>query len=339
MPHKMLGRSVPRVTMEHSRFRALELRNKGWKVKDIAESLGVHPNSVSRWFVNVSLYGKESLKLRKAPGRKSILDTNDKTKIITMIRKPATEFQFETPLWTVKRVQQLIQSELGKKIAISNLWEALRKWRLSPQVPERESLDKNDKEVKKWLKETWPEIKEHRRRWQAMLYFMDESGVSLSPVLGKTWAPVGKTPKIRVTGKRGGFCVSSAISPIGKMVFRIEKEKVNRYTFTDFLLQIMNHHPHRKIIIICDNAPPHIAKYIHEFVISNKNRIAVYYIPTYSPELNPDEDVWRYLKNVKLKAHQARNKEEFKPLLLNKMRGIQKSPATIRSFFNDSILT
>ncbi len=70
----------------------------------------------------------------------------------------------------------------------------------------------------------------------------------------------------------------------------------------------------------------------------NKNKIAVYYLPTYSPDLNPQEDVWKYLKHVKLKAHQARNKQEFKPLVLSKMRSIQRKPSLIKSFFIGSVL-
>ena len=166
-----------------------------------------------------------------------------------------------------------------------------------------------------------------------MLYFQDESSVSLVPVLGKTWAKKGETPKIRVTGNRGSICLSSAISPAGRMVFRIEKSTVTSKTFVDFLKQIMKNHQWRKIIVVTDNYPAHDSNYVRNFIEQNKKIIAIYYLPTYSPDLNPDEDVWKYLKNVKLKAHQARNKKEFKPLVLSKMQSIQKRPHLIKSFF------
>ena len=142
----------------------------------------------------------------------------------------------------------------------------------------------------------------------------------------------GKTPKIKVTGNKGGFCVTSAISPAGRMVFRIEKEIIHAEQHIEFLKQIMRQHPFRKIIVIEDNAKPHIAGLVKDFVRENKNRIAVYYLPPYSPDLNPDEKVWKYLKHIKLKAHQARNKKEFKPLVLSKMQSIQKKPELIKSF-------
>jgi len=111
-------------------------------------------------------------------------------------------------------------------------------WGLTNQRPEKIALQKDEKEVKRWLKEEWPKIDNHRRRWQAMLYFLDESGVSLIPVLGKTWAPKGNTPKVKVTGNKGGICVTSAISPAGRMVFRLEKDAVKAEQHIEFLKQI-----------------------------------------------------------------------------------------------------
>ncbi len=327
------GRSVSHEVLEAYRYRAIELYQKGKSVEEISFFFGIHRGSVSLWIKIWKEKGKSALKSRKALGPEPKLNKEDKKKIISWLRKSAIEFGFETPLWDCKRVQKMIKKELNKSISISNLWENLRRWNFTPQKPEKEALEKNPAAVKKWLKEVWPKIEEHRRKWQAMLYFQDESGVSLIPVLGKTWAKKGKTPKIKVTGNRGGFCVTSAISPAGRMVFRIENDTIHAKEHIDFLKQIMRQHPNRKIIVVEDNARPHIAGAVKDFVKENKNKIAVYYLPTYSPDLNPDEKVWKYLKNVKLKAHQARNKKEFKPLLLAKMQSIQKKPNTIKSFF------
>ncbi len=327
------GRNISHEVLEAYRYRAIELYQKGKSVQEIAFFFGIHRGSVSLWIKIWKENGKFALKSRKALGPEPKLNKEDKRQIISWLRRPAMEFGFETPLWDCKRIQTTIKRELNKTISISNLWGNLRRWKFTPQKPEKEALEKNPKAVKKWLNEEWPKIEKHRRRWQAMLYFQDESGVSLIPVLGKTWAPKGKTPKIKVTGKKGGLCVTSAISPAGRMVFRIENHTIHAEDHIDFLKQIMKYHPHRKIIVIEDNAPPHIAKLVKIFVEENKNKIAVYYLPTYSPDLNPDEKVWKYLKNVKLKAHQARNKKEFKPLVQAKMQSIQKKPNTIKSFF------
>src|SRR3989338_5475304 len=330
---KMDGKNIPREALEYYRFQAIILKRKKWKIDKIAEAFGVHRCTVAHWVTKEKRYGKESLKRTKAKGADPKLNKEDKNKIISWLKKSAMDFGFETPLWDCKRIQRMIKQKLNKNIAISNLWENLRKWELTPQKPEKEALEKNPVAVRKWLREMWPKIEKHRRKWQAMLYFQDESGVSLIPVLGKTWAKKGKTPKIKVTGNKGGFCVTSAISPAGRMVFRIENHTIHAEDHIDFLKQIMKYHPHRKIIVIEDNAKPHIAKEVKDFVKANKNKIVVYYLPTYSPDLNPDDKVWKYLKNVKLKAHQARNKKEFKPLIQAKMQSIRSEEHTIKSFF------
>ena len=332
------GRKIHREAMEHMRFQSIRLWKEGKDVSDIAYFFGVTLDAVYKWIRKYKQRGTESLRMKKARGREPILNKEDKKQIISWLRKSAMDFGFETPLWDCKRIQRMIKTELHKDIAISNLWENLRRWKLTPQKPEKVALEKDQRKVTEWIKNDWPEIEEHRRRWQAMLYFQDESSVSLVPVLGKTWAKKGETPKIKVTGNRGSICLSSAISPAGRMVFRIEKKTVNSKTFVDFLKQIMKNHRWRKIIVVTDNYPAHDSAYVKNFIEQNKNKIAVYYLPTYSPDLNPDEDVWNYLKNVKLKAHQARNKKEFKQLVLSKMQSIQRNPNLIKSFFIGSLL-
>ncbi|MBI5872466.1 IS630 family transposase, partial [archaeon] len=324
---------LPRIVLEAYRYRAIELYQKEKSAQEIAFFFGLHRGSVSLWIKTWKEKGKSALKSRKALGPESKLNKEDKKQIISWLKKSAMEFGFETPLWDCKRIQRMIKQNLNKEIAISNLWENLRRWKLTPQKPDKVALERNQRKVNKWIREEWPKIEEHRRRWQAMLYFQDESSVSLVPVLGTTWAKKGETPKVKVTGNRGSIAVSSVISPAGRMLFRIEKDTVNSETFVDFLKQIMRNHRWRKIIVVTDNSKPHTSAYVQNFVEQSKNKIAVYYLPKYSPDLNPDEEVWKYLKNVKLEAHQARNKKEFRPLIRAKMQSIQKKPNLIKSFF------
>ncbi len=327
------GRSYSREVLEHYRFRAIELHKEGKKVNDIADFFGVHRGSVSQWLSTCRLYGKEKLKSKKAAGPEFKFAAKEIEKLLKVLRDDATTHGFETPLWTCKRIRDVMKKITGKKLHTTNVMRLLHRTRLTPQKPERTAIQKDDEAVERWLREEWPKIKAHCRRWQAMLYFQDESGVSLTPVMGKTWAPKGKTPVVKVTGARGGLCVTSAISPAGKMVFRIEKEKVNAKKHIEFLEQIMKQHPRRKIIVIEDRAPAHRAKKVQEFIQKHKKRLAVYFIPSYAPELNPDEHVWEYLKAYQLKAHQAKTTEELKGLVKRKMQGIQRRKGLVNSFF------
>lgn len=333
------GRKISREILETYRFRAIGLHKKGWKVNEIAESFGLNRGSVSRWFTQYQRTGESALKQKKAPGARPKLEKKEMELIISCLHQPATDFGFETPLWDCHRVQQLVKKQCKVDIHTSNIWRMLRSWNFTPQIPIKKALEQNEKEVRRWLSEEWPKIKAHCRRWQAILYFQDESGISLIPVMGRTWAPKGKTPTVKVTGSKGGICITSAISPSGRMVFRIENNTVNAYEHIEFLQQIMKHHPKRKIIVIEDRAPAHRAKLVDVFLEENKKKIARYFIPSYSPELNPDEKTWGYLKRNKLKSHLAQSKQELKKLVFSKMKSIQKQPTLIKTFFYDSYVT
>lgn len=335
MQEHYLGKELSHEVLETYRFRALELRKKGKKVKDIAEFFGIHPNSVSRWFVIKNSEGKAALKSKKALGPATKLRQEDMENLLQNLKKPATDFGFETPLWTCKRLSFLIEKMTKKKLHNSNVWKLLQRLNITNQTPERRAMQQNPSEARIWLREEWPKIQAHARRWQAMLYFQDESGISLIPNLGKTWAPKGKTPTIKVTGKRGGFCVTSAISPAGRLVFRLEKGRINADKFIEFLSQIRKQHKNRKVIVIVDKAPVHTAKKVEKFVERHKKSFALYYLPPYSPELNPDENVWGYLKGNKLKAHQAQTTPELRKITFAGMRSIQMRPVLVQSFFHD----
>lgn len=333
------GRKISRETLEHFRTQALKLRKKGWKINDIAESFGLHRGSVSRWFTKHKREGIGALKRKKAKGPEHKLNKKQIKKILSCLKKPATEYGFETELWDCTRVNQLIKNVCKIELHVSNVWRMLKSWNFTPQKPERKAYEQNDADVKKWLETEWPEIQKHARRWQAIIYFQDESGISLIPSVGRTWAQKGKTPIIRTTANRGGLCLTSAISPAGRMVFRIETGKVNAQKHVEFFQQILKRHPSRKIIVIEDRAPAHRANKVKEFIGINKKRFARYFIPPYSPELNPDEKTWRYLKKHKLKAHTASTTNVLKGIVLSKMRSIQRRPAVIRSFFYGSYVT
>lgn len=333
------GRSYTHEVLEHYRFRALELYRQREKINDIARFFGIHRGSVSRWITSYKRTGKKGLKSRKATGPAYKLTVQEMRDLLSLFREDATLHGFETPLWTCKRIRQIIRKRIGKKIHTTNIMRWLKRWNYTSQKPQRQAFQRDAKAVQKWLREEWPKIQAHCRRWQAMLYFQDESGVSLTAVLGKTWAPKGQTPIVKVTGKRGGFCVTSAISPAGKMIFRIEKRKVNADAHIEFLNQIMLQHPHRKIIVIEDRAPAHRAKKVQLFVQENRKRLAAYYLPSYAPDLNPDEHVWEYLKAYQLKAHQAQNTEQLRKIVKRKMQSIQRKKGLIHSFFIGTYVT
>lgn len=328
------GRKISRDALEAFRYRAINLRySLGYSVKQISEIFGLNYFSISHWFCKYRLQGKRSLQKRTAPGASLVLDKDIMKWLKKALIDSAEKWGFGIPLWTGTMVRILLKKEKSINLNRVTVWRYLRRMGLSFQKPETRYIQQNKKLVKAWIRYEWPKINKWVNKNRAILYFEDESGVSLSPVVGKTWAPRGKTPIFRITGKRGGVLAMSAISPSGRMRFRLEKRRINSGVMIEFLGQLMKSHRRRKIAVVMDQAPCHISKKIRAFVDA-KNNLEVFYIPPYSPELNPDEKVWRHLKHVSLKNHQAQNKNQLSRMVLSALRNIQKSPTLTSSFFD-----
>lgn len=314
-------------------MRAIALRyDMGYSVAEIAAIFGVHYNSVSRWYVKYRKGGVDALKRGRAPGVEPFLKPKDHKWLEWALVKPATKWGYSTPLWTVSMVHGLLRDRKGIRVHRVTIWRSLRRMGLTWQKPERRYAEQNKELVSFWVRKEWPEIQRWVKENRAILYFEDESGIALAPVMGKTWARKGKTPIVRVTGKRGGILAMSAVSSSGHLRFRLEKRRVNADVLIEFLEQILQSHKRRTVGIVMDQAPCHVAKKVRAYVEGQK-RIEVFYIPPYSPELNPDEKVWRHLKHVQLKNRCARDKGELSKLILSALRSIQKRPELIDSFF------
>ena len=333
------GRALAHNVLEEMRFRSIEAYKGGKGVLEIAELLGLHWGSVSRWLTKWRRGGTAALHGTKATGRPRKIDCREHGRIILkIVKRPATKYGYEHPLWTCQRIARVIAKELKLVVSIPTLWRALKKLRLSSQKPERRALEQDPKARAHWLKNVWPKIKRQARQERALLFFEDESVVRLTPTVGRTWAPIGKTPIIRVTGNRGSALVMSAVNLQGRLYFTIPSQTVNAGVFIGFLAGLLAEYPGRKIFVIADRAPAHIAKKVKAFV-GREKRLKLFYLPTHSPDFNPDEGVWDHLKSQELKAHQATTKTELINKTTAALQKMGNHAALIRSFFKRSNIT
>jgi transposase len=170
------------------------------------------------------------------------------------------------------------------------------------------------------------------QQFRAILYFQDESNVSLTASVGKTWAFRGQTPQIPVTGKRGGVSVMSALRGQGRLVFRLFRQRIASAEVIYFLGQMLRHHPRRHLVVVMDQASPHVSRKTKHYVESQR-RLHVHYLPKYSPDWNPDEKVWNHLKHQELRGHQAKTKDELRTLTRRKLATMSKNPSLLRGLF------
>lgn len=315
------------------RARAIEaVLVRGLAIGAVAQAYRANRTTVFRWVKRYQRQGENGLHRRPGSGRPRKLKQVDSGRFWNLVLQPATTFGYETDLWTVGRVHQVVQSRLKVVVSKNTIWRRLREAGLTYQKPERQYFETDDEARDEWLKQTLPKIHAAVRKYRAILYFQDEANVSLTAFLGKTWAPRGKTPKARVSGQRGGVAALSAISKRGHLLFALYEKRIASEEVIHFLDQMLRHHRNRHLVVVMDQAPPHISKKTTAFVASQP-RLHVFNLPKYSPDWNPDEKVWNHLKHEELKSHQAKTKAELKELTHQKLNGMANNPHLVRGLF------
>ncbi len=253
----------------------------------------------------------------------------------TITSKNPLQLHFEFALWTRGMVRELIRERFGVGLSEVSVGRLLKKLGLSPQKPLRRAYEQNPELVERWLSEDYPKIQALAKKERATVYFSDEAGVRSDFHSGTTWAPKGKTPIVEATGQRYGMNIISAISPRGEMRFMTVEGRMNAGKFIEFLKRLL-HNAERSVFLIVDGHPSHRARKVFEFVRKTKGKLRLFFLPPYSPELNPDELVWNHLKNHGVGKRIVRSREELKRVVLGHLRFLQKTPDLIRAFFHES---
>lgn len=300
------------------RIRAVQSVERGWAVSNAADAFGITRRTLHRWLSRYESNGASGLKRSPGSGRPRTLEVMDEDELRAIVLQPASVFGYETDLWTVGRLHRIIRERYHVTVSRDTVWRRLREAGLTYQKPEREYCEIDEETRRRWHRHEVPKIRKCIQKYRAILYFQDESNVSLTAFLGKTWAPCGQTPKARVTGKRGGVAAMSAISRPGHLLFRLLDKRIASEEVIEFLAQMLRHHPRRHLVVVMDQAKPHTSQKTKAY-IETQGRLHVFYLPSYSPDWNPDEKVWNHLKHHELKSHQAKTKDELKQLTRRKL--------------------
>jgi len=332
----MDGRALSHEVSEHCRFSAINLHQKNIPVNVIAASLGVTRQAVYRWIRNEKVHGKCSLKSTKSPGRDFYLTEKQIKKLLSFIKRPASDLGYSTDLWSGPRIRHLIKYKFQIEYHPKHMPRLLKNLGLELKFPERRALEQDPKALREWKNKRFPDILKMAKKKRALLFYADEAIISLIPYIGKTWALPTKKPVAKVSGKRGeNIGITAAVNQQGKMCFELTKEK-ERFTskvFVRFLRKLKREFQDRYIIIIIDGAPTHTAGYVKRFEAISKGWLKIEILPAYSPELNPTEKCWRFLKTKKLNGSMAVNKDELRDKAKRHIEEIKKDKKRMASFF------
>jgi transposase len=188
--------------------------------------------------------------------------------------------------------------------------------------------------VERWKREEYPAIRAEATEENALIFFADEASVRTDHHAGTTWTPVGRTPVVETTGARHSMKMISAVSPRGELRFHLHQGSMNRWKFIEFCKQLMSD-TDQKIFLIVDGSSVHRAKEVTEFVERTEGRLRLFFLPPYSPELNPDEWVNKNVKHDHAARAVVQSVDELKNVMLGALRRLQKSPHIVRGFFAD----
>jgi transposase len=329
------GRKLDHKTLEVLRMRAIEQVAAGAHPEEVAVIMGFHKNTVYGWLAKAREGGKDALKAKAVPGRPPRLNATQISKLYGfVVGVDPRQLSFEFALWTREMVREVIRREFGVRLSVVSVGRLLRTMGLSPQRPLHRAYQQNPDAVEAWKTEQFPAIRAEAKNAGATVYFADEAGIRSDYHAGTTWAPVGQTPVVANTGARHSINMLSAVSAQGALRFMLHDGTVNASVFIEFCRRLLKDAP-GPVFLIVDGHPSHRANATKQFIADTAGRLRLFFLPGYSPELNPDEWVWKNVKADRIGRIGVTSKDDLKTKATGALRRLQKLPALVRGFFRD----
>jgi transposase len=327
------ARKLDHATLEAMRTRVVASVQAGESPEAIAKALRINRGTIYNWLAAYRRGGWNGLKAKPVPGRPPKLDGKKLAWIFdTVTQKSPLQLKFQFALWTCEMVAKLINDKYGIKLSRQSVGRLLAQMGLSCQKPLYHALERNEALVRQWLRTDFPAIKALALKEKAEIYFGDAAHVRSDHHAGRTWGKVGETPIVQATGARFGFSMISAVTAKGHMRFMMVEGGVNADVFIEFLKRLLAGAT-RKVFLIVDRGPAHRARKTKEFVASKAGALELFYLPPYSPDLNPDELVWNHVKTNSVGRTATVDKPSFKRVVFQALRALQNQPKQVASFF------
>ena len=333
---KIDARTLKPEVQEQLRKQAIHLRQKSQSVEQIAAILDVNSRTVYRWWQLYRRGGVKSIRIRRRgrpTGACRRLTVEQEKQIQRLIRdKQPDQMKLPFALWSRIAVQQLIQQLWAMRMPIRTVGEYLKRWGFTPQKPFRRAYEQNPKLVKQWLEEQYPGIAQRAKQEDAEIQWADETGLCNGSYYGRSYAPRGQTPAIRLPARPQRINLISTVTNQGKVRFMVYRDTMTAQTMIRFMRRLIKD-VGRKVFLIVDNLRVHHSKLVREWLEEHREQIEVFYLPSYSPELNPDE----YLNcDLKVGVHTgvpATSKSGLARKAIGHLRMLQKRPTRVAKYF------
>ena len=322
---------------EEIRFRVVRaIVEEGLSQAEACRTFGVGKTSVWRWLKAYHSGGESRLKSRKrGPKKRSSLKGHEAATTVRMITDYCPDqLKFPFALWTRQAVGQLIQQRWGKQLSVWTVGRYLKKWGFTPQKPLRRAYEQDPVAVKRWLDEDYPAIAKQAKRENAVIHWGDEMGLRSDHQAGTSCGRRGQTPVIPGTGQRFRCNMISTITNRGQLAFMVFQRRFTADVMIEFLGRLLRH-TDRKVFLIVDRHPVHRSRKVTDWVARHAEQLERFFLPGYSPELNPDELL---NQDVKTNAH-GRRRPQDQPEMINNvrsyLRSTQQQPEVVRNYFQE----
>lgn len=327
------GRKLSPKTKEEIRIRAVQRVQEGESPELVINALGFSRACIYNWLARYRAGGWHALKAGKGTGRPKKLSGSQIAWLYRTIRdKDPLQLKFPFALWTRSMIATTLDKKFGIKLSQWSVGRLLHQLGFSCQKPLYRAYQQNPEAVAQWKEEIYPKIKKRAKKIGATIYFEDESGIRSDFHSGKTWALKGQTPVVSSTGARFGLNMIGAINTRGQVRFMVVNGTINADRICDFLRRLMHGHEN-PVFLIWDGHPTHRAKKVQKFVESFNGRLEIFFLPSYSPELNPIEQVWNNVKSHGVGRKVLFGPDQLKAAVNNQLRRLQKLRNIVLSFF------
>lgn len=268
---------------------------------------------------------------RKGSGR--ALSPGQEREVQRLIRDHVPDqLKMNYALWTRQAVGELIERRMGIRLAVRAVGEYLKRWGFTPQRPLKKAYEQSPEAVQKWVKEQYPKIAKRAKYEGAEVQWGDETGLRSDDVRGRGYAPKGQTPVVLANANREKLSVISAVTNKGQMRWKVFSGALNARILIGFMERLIRNRE-QKIFLVLDNLRVHHSKPVKKWLAEHTDQIEVFYLPSYSPELNPDELLNADLKQRVTKAAPPRTKTALTRTAIGALRSIQKQPQRVESYF------
>lgn len=299
----------------------------------IASIFGISRSCIYDWLRWYREGGETALDTQSAPGAAPVLTPEmDRWLKDTILTSTPVDHGYDTERWTLEILVEWLRQRFGVWVADSTVALHLHRLGLSCQRPCYRATEQDPEAVAHFLLYTFPKIQKLAENIGAEIGFEDEAGVGVMTRAGRTWGAVGQPPVVPATDRRGGYHVLSVVTATGNLRYSVTEPSINGKRYVAFLQPVLRGRT-RPLILVADNVPFHRSAVVRQFVRAHRRQIRLFFFPTHSPELNPDEQVWNEIKHRKLGKQPIKNKPDLKKRLHSALKSLQQKAEKIRSFF------